>query len=113
MQRWLRLLQLLAQAEGAHVGPDLLDVGEALRLVAALPDVCPAERILTAHWPDGILFLVVDDHSVDSKVFEIVPVHRARPPLRGIGLRDERNTIGAIPGDRSEDPGVSPHVGAS
>src|SRR5213594_614992 len=41
------LVHLLAQAEGSHVGPDLLDVRETIGLRAALAGVAPSGRILT------------------------------------------------------------------
>src|SRR5262249_848390 len=61
-------IHLLPQAQPPHVGPDLLDVGEAVGLGARLALRAPAQRQLAVRRPDGVLLLVIDDHSVDGRV---------------------------------------------
>src|SRR5687767_569735 len=60
--------ELLPQAQRAHVRPDFLDIGQALLAGARLPGILPAERVLPARRPDGVLFLVIhhdfEDHLV-------------------------------------------------
>src|SRR5262245_55730746 len=58
----------LPQAEGTHVGPDLLDVVEALVLRAGLAHVAPPCRDLAVRRPDRVLLLVIDDDAVDGVV---------------------------------------------
>src|ERR1700680_286430 len=79
----LHLFHLLAQRQRSHVGPDFLDVGQALVLLAALADVVPAERILAMRGPYRVLLFVVDDHLVDRVVFAIFPV--AHDPISLLG----------------------------
>src|ERR1041385_8620748 len=64
-----RLLHLLAQAQGAHVGPHLVDVGQALVLAALFAHLPPASRRLAVREPDRVLLLVVDHDLVDTIVF--------------------------------------------
>src|SRR5438105_15696104 len=73
-------LHLLPQAQGAHVRPNFLDVGEALGLRACLPRVPPAERVLAVSRPDGVLLLVVHNNLVDGRVFSLVLTHVVFPP---------------------------------
>ncbi len=61
---------LLAQAQGAHVGPDFFDVGQALFLEAAFADGAPAVGDGFVVGPDRILFFVVD-HNLKDDVFPI------------------------------------------
>src|SRR5260370_42595661 len=70
----LHLFHLLAQRQRPHVGPDFLDVGQALVLRAALADVVPAERVLAVRGPDRVLLFVVDDDLVDRVVFALFPI---------------------------------------
>src|SRR5262245_9059310 len=65
------LLHLLAQTQWAHIRPDLINVREALRLRAFLADLTPPGRRFTVGEPDRVLFLVIDDHLVDSVVLVI------------------------------------------
>src|SRR5437588_156751 len=76
-RRASRRFHLLSEAQGPHVRPDLLDVGEALLLRPLLARVRPAERVLAVCGPDGILLLVVDDHLVDGRVFPLVCAHNS------------------------------------
>src|SRR5437763_10941390 len=69
------LLHLLAEAERPHVGPDLFDVREALRLRTVLAGVSPTQRQLFGGRPDGVLLLVVDHDHVDRLVVVFVVVH--------------------------------------
>lgn len=57
-----RLVHVLAQAQRAHVGPDFLDVGQAVLLQAALAGRPPALGNLLVFRPDGILLLMVDHY---------------------------------------------------
>src|ERR1041384_1667705 len=57
-------VQRAAQAERPHIGPHLLDVGQALLLPAHLAPAAPAERDLAVLGPDRVLLLVVDDHLI-------------------------------------------------
>src|SRR5262249_14416789 len=52
--------RVASQAAGPHVGPDTLDVIEALLLRTALAGVVPSRRVLTIRRPDRVLLLVVD-----------------------------------------------------
>src|SRR5207248_7388571 len=63
------LLHLFAQTQWPHIGPHLLDVGQALCLWPTLAHVAPAQRVLPVRWPDGILLLVVHHHLVDRCIF--------------------------------------------
>src|SRR6266496_3173505 len=65
-------LHLLAKAQRAHVGPDLVDVLEALRLGTLLAHLAPAGRRLAIGEPDGVLLLVVDNHLVGAVVFFVL-----------------------------------------
>src|SRR5207249_3634723 len=49
-----------AEAQGAHVGPDLLDVGKALVLRARFAGLVPPAGNLALGRPEGVLALVVD-----------------------------------------------------
>src|SRR5262249_43752785 len=73
-----------AQAQRTHVGPDFLDVLQALRLEPALADVVPAERIVAMRRPDRILLLVIHDHFVDRVVFLLVVVHGSALSYRDV-----------------------------
>src|SRR4051794_23179812 len=74
-----RLLHFLAQAERTHVGPDFMDVGEALRLRTRFAGVVPAEWKLAAGRPDRVLLFMIHDHSVDGGVFPFIIGHRGSP----------------------------------
>ena len=74
-----RLLHPFPKTQRAHVGPDLLDVRQALLLGAALPLVGSPQRILPVGGPDRILFFVVDDNLVDGGVFPFVFLHDVLP----------------------------------
>ena len=74
----------LSQAERPHVGPHLLDVGEALPLRPALPSVAPTQRVLPMSRPNGILFFVVHHDFVSGRAFFLVCVHDACNLLSGI-----------------------------
>jgi hypothetical protein len=65
---------LLAQAEGPHIGPYFLDVGQTFCFRPTLAHVSPAKRNLAIRKPDRVLFLVVDDDYVSSGVFLVIPV---------------------------------------
>src|SRR5207244_3876234 len=69
----------LTQAEGTHIGPHVLDPGEALRLRTGLPRVLPTERVVALRRPDRVLLLVVHDHLVNRFVFLLVAVHSSPP----------------------------------
>src|SRR5258708_16578550 len=79
----LHLFHLLAQRQRPHVGPDFLDVGQALVLRAALADVVPAERVLAVRGPDRVLLFVVDDDLVDRVVFALFPIAHDPSPCSG------------------------------
>src|SRR5262249_41007080 len=68
----LHLLHLLAEAEGPHVRPHLLDVRQALLLGAVLPRRLPAQRELPVRGPDGVLLLVVHHHLVLGRILALV-----------------------------------------
>src|SRR6478672_7505056 len=72
----LHFLHLLAQAEWAHVRPDLLDVGQARRLVAREARLAPAQRQFAILRPDRILLLVIDHDPIDRRILCLVSVHR-------------------------------------
>src|SRR5579883_1437473 len=57
-------LHCLAQAEGAHIRPDLFDVGQTLFFGTALAGILPAERDGQVCGPDRILLLVIYDDAV-------------------------------------------------
>src|SRR5690606_12110731 len=52
----------LAQAQRAHVGPDLVDVGQAVLLQAALAHGTPAIGDGLVVGPDRVLLFVVDHY---------------------------------------------------
>src|SRR5688572_26457581 len=62
-------VHLLAEAERTHVRPHFLDVGQALRLGAALGNLGPPEGQLTVDRPDRILLFVILHHAVRGRVF--------------------------------------------
>lgn len=64
----------LAQAERTHIGPDLLDMFEALRFRARWAFRSPSIGDLSVDRPNGILLFVVDDNLIDGRVF-FVSVH--------------------------------------
>src|SRR6185369_14967255 len=51
----LGLVHRAAQAQRPHVGPDLLDIAEALLLGPGLADAAPAQRQLAVLGPDRVL----------------------------------------------------------
>src|SRR5258705_6760318 len=65
------MLDRAAQAERAHVGPDLVDVGKAVRLEATEAVTAPAGRHVTVGWPDRVLLLVVEYHEVGLVVVHV------------------------------------------
>src|SRR6266404_6131778 len=67
-----RAFHLFSQAKGPHISPYLFDISEAFHFWTSLACIIPAQGIFTIRRPDGILFLVVDDHLVDSRVFSFV-----------------------------------------
>jgi hypothetical protein len=52
------------EAEGAHVGPDFFDVGEAFGFGAGFADRFPAGREVAAGGPDGVLLFFIHDDAV-------------------------------------------------
>jgi hypothetical protein len=66
---------LLAQTQRPHVGPHLLDMGQALFLRAAFAGVVPAKRVLAISWPDGVLLFVVLYNFVDGCILCFVSIH--------------------------------------
>src|SRR5256885_1244524 len=82
--RLRRLLHLLAQAQRAHVGPHLVDVGQALVLAALFAHLPPASRRLAVRKPDRVLLLVVDHDLVDTIVFFVFGHVRYLLPSAGV-----------------------------
>src|SRR5262249_42795802 len=68
----LRSVHEPAEAEGTHVGPDLLDVRETIGLRTGLPLVPPASGVVAIRGPDGILLLVIDNDLVDRGIVLVV-----------------------------------------
>jgi hypothetical protein len=64
-----------AQAERPHVGPDFLNVGQALLFGTAFAGIVPSQRIFPLRRPDGILFFVVYHSLVDGFVFSFITIH--------------------------------------
>ena len=60
-----------AEAEGAQIRPDFVDVGEALGFAAAFAGLAPAGGELTIYRPERVLLFVVHDHPVDDVVFGV------------------------------------------
>lgn len=75
-------LHLLTEAEGAHVGPDLFDVVEALLLAALRADVLPTGGQLAIREPNRLLFLVIDDHQISTIVLVFRPAHCHLPATK-------------------------------
>src|ERR1041385_4727869 len=73
---WLNF-HLAAQAQRSHVSPDFFDVLETLSLRAGLAGVTPTNGIVPIRGPDRILFFLIDDCLVGSRVFSfrVVPTH--------------------------------------
>src|SRR3712207_4968721 len=63
---------LLADTQGPHVDPRLLDVGEAIILAAGLVDTPPPKRRVPIDWPDRVLLLVIHDDAVDHALVGLV-----------------------------------------
>src|SRR5690606_5389014 len=76
------LLRALPETQRAHVRPDLAHVRQALRLASALASIPPTGGIVVIHEHDRVLLLVVDDHSVRSRVFFLVLTHLASIELQ-------------------------------
>src|SRR5215207_7675658 len=70
------LVHLAAEAQWTHVGPNLIDIGEALGLQSLLTHIAPSGGILTIRRPDRILFFVIDHYFVGNGVLIIGSTHR-------------------------------------
>src|SRR5437588_2675984 len=66
---------LFAQAQRAHIGPDFLDIGQAVALEPLLAYFSPAQRKLAVSKPDRVLVLVIDNHRIDPLVFFFISWH--------------------------------------
>src|SRR5262249_9853957 len=82
--RWRRrrripghLLHLLPKAQRPHIGPDLLDQGQAVGLWTNFADIPPPEGVLLVFRPDRILLFVINYDFIYCGVFSIgvVPAH--------------------------------------
>src|SRR5712671_1815621 len=69
------LCHLFAQAERSHIGPDFLDVGQTFALGSLFAYFPPAQWRGPVSKPDRILFLVVDDHLINSLVLFFISWH--------------------------------------
>src|SRR5262245_60196107 len=65
------LLHFLPEAEGPHVSPDFLDVGQTHRFRPTLSYISPAERYFLIVWPDRVLLFMIHDYLINCCVFYI------------------------------------------
>src|SRR3984893_202039 len=74
------LFHLLSQAEGPHIGPNLLNIGKALGFWPRFAHIVPAQGVLPIDGPDGVLLFVVNYYLINCCVFKLVLSHIMSSP---------------------------------